>query len=377
MPRTRGLLVADADEWEIPDGPVLFNADETDVEGPAGPLEGYEPNPRRRRGGQGARAMRIMRSRGISLKAAWGIVKRGGGRRRNPKRRRSGRRRHRRRNVAFGKHRVTLQYGGRGSKGSGWKRPRRSRTMRRATLVNPPRHRRRARHRRRYRSNPAKFKLSGKSVSAIAKWSDYKAKPVEGVVFTVTGWAGTSLIGVGVDMVLGGVKWDNTAREPVFDGIRIGAKVLGGTAWAWGTARLAKWLVKGIDAGRVQKFSQTGTVVSVVLDIIGTILKYAFRATAKVSGVAVSPLGRYRLNGLRGWTWEMLGFGQVRTAWLERQIRDAFLEGHEIAVYEGDGGVGMLKDEVAGTVLVTGKIEGVKAIAGYLASMGEEITVES
>jgi len=276
---------------------MIFNVDE--LEDPD-----FLPNPRRgrRRGRKRGRSRTRKRSR------------------KNPARRRSTRRRpskrrgrrRARRNPRFGRHRPVLIYG----KGR-WRAPRRSRMGIRGYRVN----RRRGRGRRRVRRNPRIFS-SRKFKVALPKKGDFSKR---NLWKALGGFIGNTII-TNATGLLWNIAWEakigtmikvNAKWKPY---IRDASRILIKTGVGLGTAYA---LGKATKNDVVMKFATLGTVLAVVLDIVGTIAKYVIGWKSPFSeSTIVMPafMGTSGKNQALMAGAHLAGFGAMHEAYHHRKV---------------------------------------------------------
>jgi len=353
---------------------VVFRPIEDDL------LEGDEAlwndNPRRRRGRRRSRSKGRRRSRGhrrnarkgrmpAGLRRYWAKHRRGGGRTRT--------RRHRR-NPRFGKHRPVLSYGPKG-----WRAPRRSRSGIRGYRVN----RRRGRSRR-HRSNPRWGFKGVKECWKLPRKGDFTKHNAGAAIGGILGGLILpSLVGYAWEYGLN--KLDTSKVIPaeykgyVVDVSRILIKTVSGMGMAYAFAKITKRPVVG-------KFFMLGTVIAVILDIIGTVAKYVMKQVVTtiippaVQDIIDMMTPKLPFTGY-GIAIHALGFGQIHHAYTMGKIAKAAPHMQGVRILAGPKGnhilvgpYGVIRKGDARTISGTYRA---MAMANVRGSFGDMVTVEA
>ena len=190
---------------------------------------------------------------------------------------------------------------------------RRKSSYRRKARRNPKP--RRSSYRRKARRNPISVrsaKTTWKSAVKLPKAGDFKTKPVSKLIAGLTGILIPSAVGWGWNNVfykIPGVSHIPAGFRPVVKDLsRITVKAAVGAGWSWGVAAMTK----NSAMGRV---TALGVTIAVVLDLIGTVFKYAIGFQSPF-GKAIVIMGgkKATVSPTQSIMAQLSGFGEISEA---------------------------------------------------------------
>jgi len=254
-------------------------------------------------------------------------------------------------------------------KASGRRRVRRSRSRAEAN----PRHKRGSRRVKRHSRNPGLPFVGGVWYKA-PPLSAYRGNLIAGVGLGLLGVVDTQVVGMGVESMVRSFSGGKIPEAGV-DAIRILGKIGGGSAISYMIGRFSG---KTLYA----QFHQAGVIVNVILDVIGTVIKYLVRGSAGIKMPAARASAKARTSGLDPVT--LLGLGEISNAYGEFKLFEAVSLGHNLVVLRGNDGSYALGDPVAKEIVLRGDRKYVTAVVGDVMSarrknasgFGEDYSIE-
>jgi len=240
----------------------------------------------------------------------------------------------------------------------GWRRRRKA-----SRYQSNPKHRKQSRrllHARIWRANPMslggiKGKIFGPHWYNLPTMEQLKFQPWHAVGFGVLGLVDSSLIAMGVDYVFTKYGAKVKLPEPAKDITRIVVgRIIGGSAISYGIAKFGKNTMWA-------KFHQTGVYAGVILDVVGTSIKYIMRA---VKGKKVKLAGEIpfqpQMNAQR-FAASCFGLGSIMGA-VEEQKLIASIQADGIVVATNGEGKVALANANTGEIIVSGPAESMTPI---------------